>query len=400
MPRPSCSSGTSHEPRHLTRVGLGLNAAFNPLHALVDPERIGIAGHSLGASAVSFVGQKDPRVDALVAWDNLGAAGKRSDCDSAADTRTDAAITKPALGISNDYGLTPTPNTRDPDPQGKSGGFEAYRAAGVDSMQVNVRGGTHFESSFIPGQTVPSLGQATLRGNDLVAWYTAAWFDKYVGCIGDAACAAQADRELLTTRWQADRRNGEVDAAGDPNLYSFYFRSRYEFTTAGGSKVACDDMRAGCASMAFDGGDAEFSLLGSAFANAGGSGGSAGGSPSSPRACALGQLGGRSRDTLVGTDAGDALRAAGGDDRIRGLAGDDCLFGQAGDDRLSGDTGHDKLRGGKGNDRLNAADGEPDQVICGGGRADRARVDRRDEKHGRLRARSHHRRLTDVPRAG
>ena len=35
-------------------------------------------------------------------------------------------------------------------------------------------------------------------------------------------------------------------------------RSRYAFTTAGGSKVACDDMRAGCASMASDGGDAEF----------------------------------------------------------------------------------------------------------------------------------------------
>ena len=247
-------------------------------------------------------------------------------------------------------------------------------------MQVNIRGGTHFESSFIPGQTVPPLGQATLRGNDLVAWYTAAWFDKYVGCIGDAACAAQADRELLTTRWQDDRRNGEVDAAGDPNLFSFYFRSRYAFTTAGGSSVACDDMRAGCATMAFDGDGADFSLLGSAFATPSESGGAAGAPPSPPPACALGQAGGETRDTLVGTDAGDALRAAGGDDRVRGLAGDDCLFGQAGADRLTGDAGRDKLRGGKGNDRLNAVDGEPDAVICGGGKGDRARVDRRDDR--------------------
>ena len=377
-PRPSCASGTSHEPRHLTRVGLGLNAPFNPLHALVDPGRVGIAGHSLGASAVSFVGQKDPRVDAVVAWDNLGGAAKRSDCDSAPETRADAAITKPALGISNDYGLTPTPHTSDPDPQGKSGGFEALRAAGADSMQVNVRGGTHFESSFIPGQTVPPLGQATLRGYDLVAWYTAAWFDKYVRCAGDATCAAQADRELLTTRWQADLRNGEVDAAGDPNLYSFYFRSRYALTTAGGSPVSCEDMRAGCATMAFDGGPQAFSLLGTAFGSADG-GGTAAAPSSPPPACALGQGGGRGRDTLIGTDAGDALRAGGGPDRVRGLAGDDCLFGQAGDDRLRGGGGRDRLRGGKGDDRLNAVDGEPDVVNCGGGRGDVALVDRRDE---------------------
>jgi dienelactone hydrolase len=377
-PRPSCTSGTNHEPRHLARVGLGLNAPFNPLHGLLDPERIGIAGHSLGASAVSFVGQKDPRVDALVAWDNLGGAGKRSDCGSAPESRTDAQITKPALGISNDYGLTPTPFTSDPDPEGKTGAFQDYRAAGVDSMQVNVRGGTHFESSFIPGQTVPPLGQATLRGYDLVAWYTTAWLDKYVRCVGDSACAAQADRELLTTRWQTDRRNGEVDPAGDANLFSFYFRSRYSFTTAGGLPVACDDMRSGCATMAFDGDRSDFSLLGSAFATPA-AGGAAGAPPSPAPACALGQAGGEARDTLVGTDAGDALRAAGGGDVLRGLGGEDCLFGQRGDDRITGGAGRDRLRGGTGDDLVRAADGEPDTVSCGGGRADRARVDRRDE---------------------
>ena len=360
-PRPSCTSGTSHEGRHLARVGLGLNAAFNPLHGLVDPERIGIAGHSLGASAVSFVGQKDPRVDAIVAWDNLGGADARSDCESAPESRSGAAIEKPALGISNDYGLTPTPHTSDPDPQGRSAGFEAYRAAGVDSMQVNIRGGTHFESSFIPGQTVPPLGQATLRGYDLVAWYSAAWFDKYVRCAGDATCAAQADRELLTTRWQSDERNGEVDAGGDPNLFSFYYRSRYALTTAGGTPVTCDDMRAGCPTMAFDGGASQFSLAGTAFAAAAG-GGTSAAPPAPAPACALGQGGGERRDTLVGTDAGDALRAAGGDDRLRG------------------DPGRDRLRGGRGDDRLNAIDGEPDAINCGGGKRDRARIDRRDDR--------------------
>ena len=176
------------------------------------------------------------------------------------------------MGISNDYGLVATPYTSDPDPASKSTAFDLYKAAGVDSMQVNIRGGTHYESSFIPGQTVPALGLATLRGNDAVAWYTAAWFDKYVRCQGDAACAADADRELLTNRWQTDQRNGEVDAAGDPNLYSFYFPSRYDIGTGSGRAV-CDDMRKGCASMEPDGGPANFALLNSAFATTAASGG-------------------------------------------------------------------------------------------------------------------------------
>ena len=54
---------------------------------LVDPDRIGVAGQSLGAAAVSFVGQKDPRVDAIVGWDNLRGAEKVSECASAPETR-------------------------------------------------------------------------------------------------------------------------------------------------------------------------------------------------------------------------------------------------------------------------------------------------------------------------
>jgi dienelactone hydrolase len=384
-PRPSCTSGTSHAPRHAARVALGLNAPFNPLHGVVDADRIGLAGQSLGASAVSFAGQKDPRVDAIVAWDNLAGPGKKSDCASAPATREDAAITKPALGISNDYGIVAQPFTSDPDPEGKTGAFEQYAAAGVDSMQVNIRGGTHFEAAFIPGQTAPALGLATLRGYDLAAWYTGAWFDRYVKCQGDAACAAAAERQLLTDRWRADARNGEVDAAGDPNLFSFYFRSRYSLTTAAG-RVTCDDMRAGCASMGPDGGPADFSLLGSAFSRAGApagggtGGGQGGGSGSTAEACALGQGGGPGTDTLRGTDAGDALRGAEGDDRLAGRGGDDCLFGQAGNDRLRGDAGRDSLKGGKGNDRLRAADGERDRVSCGGGKDDRATVDRRIDR--------------------
>ncbi|MDQ3934671.1 MAG: hypothetical protein M3340_08590 [Actinomycetota bacterium] len=77
VPRPSRSSGTVHADKQDRRVASGLNAAFNPLWDLVDPERIGLAGHSLGAYGVSDYGSRDPRVDAIVAWDKLTIAAGR-----------------------------------------------------------------------------------------------------------------------------------------------------------------------------------------------------------------------------------------------------------------------------------------------------------------------------------
>ena len=46
-------------------------------------------------------------------------------------------------------------------------------------------------------------------------------------------CEARADRRLLTDRWLNDERSGQVDANGDPNVSSFYRRSRYDLLTAG-----------------------------------------------------------------------------------------------------------------------------------------------------------------------
>jgi alpha-beta hydrolase superfamily lysophospholipase len=252
-PRPSCSTGTSHDSKQQRRVKAGLNSAYNPFWDLVDTDRIGIAGHSLGAAAVSFVGQKDPRVDAVVAWDNLRApTGSVPACASAPATRTAPSITKPALGMSNDYGLTPTPFTSAPDPDSKLAAFTAYKAAGVDVAQLNIRGGTHYEYSYIGMPEFP----ATLRGMDMAVWYTGAWFDKYVA--GDAT----ADRRLLTGRWRADRRGAEVDSAGDGNLFSFYSRSPLSVGLAGGERAECSDLRPGCAALVPDDGEpADFSYL-------------------------------------------------------------------------------------------------------------------------------------------
>ena len=258
-PRPSCGNanggvGTDHSAKQDRRVKAGLDAGYNPFWKSVDSSRVGIAGHSLGAGAVSYIGQVDPRVDAIVAWDNLRAPDSHPDCPSGSAPRPDnPPIRKPALGMSADYGLVPEPNGSDPDPQAKNQGFLAYRQAGVDSMETTIRGGTHYEFSFIPGNTLPyPLGTATLRGMDMVAWYTTAWLDRYVGCGKDATCKKRADARLLTNRWRNDSLGGAVDPQADPNLYSFYYRSRYALTVPGVGTATCDDMRAGCPSMAPD----------------------------------------------------------------------------------------------------------------------------------------------------
>lgn len=399
-PRPSCTTGTDHSAKQDRRVAAGLDAAFNPLHDLVDPARVGIAGHSLGAAAVSYVGQVDKRVDAIVAWDNLSAPGaspiSRSPppCASGSSPRPPSVpITKPAMGISNDYGIAPMPNTTDPDPQTGNGGFVAYKAAGIDSLEFQIRGGTHEESAFIPGMTVPILGLATLRGGDLVSWYSTAWFDKEVKCANGSACEADADRRLLTDRWRDDLRSGQVDANGDANVYSFYKRSRFDFRTAAGADVVCDDMRMGCQTMRPDGLPAGYDFVSDAYTPPAESSANGG------KRCALAQLGTRSKDTPVSlppSGSGDSIRGRGGADRLRGLAGNDCLYGEGGKDRLRGDRGNDLLSGGKGRDLLGGGKGRDvllggpggdvlqargggrDLIRCGPGR-DRVVVDRRDK---------------------
>jgi dienelactone hydrolase len=271
QPRPSCTTGSSHSAKQNRRVATGFNAAYNPMHSLLDKERIGIGGHSLGAAGVSYIGQRDPRVDAIVAWDNLSATGGDGSatvsgggrtCHSNPASRATVPVTKPALGMSADYFLVPQPYTADPNPEGKNNAFNAYREAGVDSMQVNVRGGTHYEFSFLPGNTFNyPFGTATLRGMHMVNWYTAAWFDKYVK--GDET----ADARLLSDRWRHDAigRSVDLNTPPDGNLYSFYFHSGYGFHTGSGAEVACEDMRTGCPSMSPDGLSTDYSYLAEAL---------------------------------------------------------------------------------------------------------------------------------------
>ncbi|KAA9162557.1 hypothetical protein FPZ12_010855 [Amycolatopsis acidicola] len=278
-PVPSRSSHTSHAEKQRTRAAAGFDAAYNPLWALVNPAEVGLAGHSYGAVAASYVAQDDPRVRAVVAWDSLCVPVQPApdevtglflqdqaeilpgvslplapriprDCFGAPGGQA-PRLTKPALGISADYVLPGFP--RDPDPEGKSTASQAYSAAGVDTGQLIIQGGTHADFAF--DASVPVL-PATLRGLDLVAWYTTAWFDKYL------THDPSADDRLRTRRWQADQATAAADPVHDGNAFSNLYRSRMDIHLADGARWTCEGLRAGCSGMsAEDGRPADYSYL-------------------------------------------------------------------------------------------------------------------------------------------
>jgi hypothetical protein len=121
---------------------------------------------------------------------------------------------------------------------------------------MSVRGGTHYEYSYIPNQ---GFG-ATRRGMDMADWYTLAWFDKYL------KHAASANARLTTQRWRDDAGEQAVDDQMPPdgNMFSVYLTSRMDITLSKrkGTHFDCEDMRGGCSGMSTkDRWPANFSFL-------------------------------------------------------------------------------------------------------------------------------------------
>jgi Ca2+-binding RTX toxin-like protein len=101
--------------------------------------------------------------------------------------------------------------------------------------------------------------------------------------------------------------------------------------------------------------------------------------------------GGTGNDTLYGAGGKDTLKGGKGADKLFGGAGNDVLAGEAGKDSLDGGAGSDKLtgggavnkyKGGGGNDVLNARNRKKETVNCGGGKKDKATVDKADVVKG------------------
>jgi hypothetical protein len=123
-----------------------------------------------------------------------------------------------------------------PDPNAKSTWSLNYSKAGIDTGEIIIRGGSHLDFSWIPNQ---AFG-ASLRGPDIIDWYTTAWFDKYL------KHDPGADAKLLSQRWRGDPLEARIDPNHDGNAFSFYYYSRLEFHLANGSPYDCENLRDGC----------------------------------------------------------------------------------------------------------------------------------------------------------
>jgi len=229
----------------------------NPYAGDLDTGRIGLAGHSLGAAAISHVGQCDNRVKTIVAWDNLRQIESCQGIVIPKQYRTTKLINVPALALTNDYGFFTTPATTAPDPESKTAGYEQVRKAGLDAQIIALRGATHLTYSYIP-----LVFQANELGERMASYYTKAWFDLHL----------RGDRSGLT-RLTATTFDGSVDgtsigagtydpALADPadpyagnvphrikgiqvqDAVSFYYRSSYSLGN-GKRRLTCTDVRAG-----------------------------------------------------------------------------------------------------------------------------------------------------------
>jgi hypothetical protein len=214
--------------------------SYNPFAPDLDSGRIGLAGHSLGASAVSHVGQCDNRVSTIVAWDNLRAIKDCSGVVIAPQHRTKKLINVPALAVTNDYAFNTTPAQSRPDPEAKTAGYRQVAAAGVDAQIVALRGATHLAYT-----SIPLVFQSNQLGERMASYYTKAWFDLQLrgDRTGfDRLTAAAFDRSVDVTSigagtydpTQADPLNpyaGNVpyliDGIPVKDAVSFYYRSAY-----------------------------------------------------------------------------------------------------------------------------------------------------------------------------
>ena len=252
---------------------------FNPWHASVDRNRLGIVGHSGAAGVALSAGHSDPRYDAIVAWDPAGSY-----------SMADVTPRVPSMIQVADYRQEPVPPARHEKPippLPKFTFFDTISAAGVDAMQIALRASPHFEW----GPHFPPTSQRpySIYGEMVASYYTLAWLDRYVAASPDApprstpsadaqpqseAAAAVAHDALqrLTASgtgsfdrsadgysigagfFDANKAEGagNIEAGNVPitlgglpvrNLLSFHYGSQY-FLDAG--MLQCADMRAGC----------------------------------------------------------------------------------------------------------------------------------------------------------
>jgi hypothetical protein len=225
--------------------------SFNPYWKLFDSSkdkktdtpgrttRVAIIGHSLGAFAISYVQGVDKRVQTAVALDKLQAG----DSGLPGTDTPDIKPVVPSLGIQSEYGFNVAPyfanpglggapsgdpsKAPDPERENKSG-FNGWRAAGIDTMQITPRASTHLEYTDI-AFALP----ASRYGQALTSVYTQAWLDRYLKHKSAAPLFADSFKYLEPTdvgKWTPiTMKRGE--------RLSFYFCSGWSIKQRGTGKL-------------------------------------------------------------------------------------------------------------------------------------------------------------------
>jgi dienelactone hydrolase len=206
----------------------------DPARALLNPNEIGAAGHSLSSRAVSYLQGVDPRIKAIVAWDNLtsnlqGDAGTPSGGGDAGSLiggelpgpATPVRPRVPALGEASDARGATEPTNGSPDQ--KKTAYAVWRSAGLPVMETVFNGASHLDWAQTPNNSTSD--EASLEAFE---YYTRAWFDLYLR--HDPAATA---RLLART----------VDGKPLATLLSSQFRSA-AFLPA--ERVDCPDLVARC----------------------------------------------------------------------------------------------------------------------------------------------------------
>ncbi|MEA2482544.1 MAG: hypothetical protein QOC55_491 [Thermoleophilaceae bacterium] len=246
----------------LSTASKQFGGSYNPYFRQLDRSRVGIAGHSLGAAAVSIVGQCDNRVKAIAAWDNLS---KVTDCSGVtvpSQYKSKTLLHAPALALTNDYGFWTQPTLTPPDPHSKMAGYAQLKAAGLDTQIVAFRGATHLTYTYIP-----LVFQASELNERMASYYTVAWFDdqlKHKASGFDRLTAKRFDDSADTDSIGAGVYDPAKANPADPyagnvpykikgidvaNAVSFYYQSAYALRnphSKRGALATCVDMRAGC----------------------------------------------------------------------------------------------------------------------------------------------------------
>jgi pimeloyl-ACP methyl ester carboxylesterase len=248
----------------------------NPISGRMDNDRLGIAGHSLGAMGVSVVqGYGAPGADpwpgkldasnpvkAAIAYDSLitedGSGLMPASCAPVAATSqllsavviAQGKLPKfkprvPTMGFAADYCGASVPYVIPPDAEFHKVAHRQWQQLGIPSFVLGFQGTTHFD--FSPAVTFPKTSWCpdTSRGRCEGGWaipaishYSIAWLDRWLKLSTEPGFD-DADQRLLDDQ-------GPQGAA----KMSFRFKSARHYPSRSGLEQRCEDIRAGCVGVA------------------------------------------------------------------------------------------------------------------------------------------------------